>query len=65
MNTFPSITMASNGYWYATVPNVASRKCYVSTEDGIKTQVPKVLEFCGNEKIVVINKLLDYFHSIK
>ena len=60
-----AITMHSNGFWYAYVPNTTNQQCLIGTKDGVKTIVLDVLEFCGAEKHHVVDKLCDYFRSIK
>lgn len=60
----PTITLASNGFWYADVPNTTNQVWLVSTKNGIEEQIPAVLKFCGSSKNAVIERLFDYFDSI-
>ena len=61
----PQIIKKSNGFWYAQVQNTANQQWLVSGKNGIETQIPPTLTFVGSEKIYVVNKLINYFQSLK
>ena len=61
----PQIIKNSNGFWYAQVPNTANQEWLVAGKYGIEKQIPSTLTFVGAEKIYVVNKLINYFQSLR